>query len=378
MSFKSILLLLLVAVISGCSDGEVNEPIATKNQETPVLSYADLAATSDAFTSMTEESQPTETTEAISAEGQAQTSSTSTSKPPTEGSVSNANTPTLTTADAPNTPTPLPTTPVLTAPPTVTPFPFDPLMILGLPVELYTVLPDEVAVKSQEIFNRGRALGRDSQAFSKLGDSLIANPHFLTGFDTGTANLGEYSYLQPVVDHFAGSYERYGVAIHAGLHSWGIFDPMWANKDWCEPNESMVACEIRLNNPSVLLILLGSNDSGAPDSFAYNLRKVVEFSIENGVIPVLATKADRFEGPENTNNILVRTIAAEYAIPLWDFDMLADAIPDRGLTEDLVHLTPFDEYDYTMPEAMQKGHGVHNLTALMVLESIRTQVMQFP
>jgi len=378
MSFSSFLLILSLAAISGCSGGEVNEAIATKSRETPVLSYADLAATSDASASMTEESQPTETTEPISEEGQAQTAPTSASDPTIEGSESNASTPTVTAADASNTPASLLTTPVPTSPPTVTPFPFDPKMILGLPVELFTVLPDEVVATSREIFNRGRALGRDSQAFSKLGDSLIANPHFLTGFDTETSNLGDYSYLQPVVDHFAGSYERYGVAIHAGLHSWGIFDPMWANKDWCEPNESMVACEIRLNNPSVLLILLGSNDSGAPDSFAYNLRKVVELSIDSGVIPVLATKSDRFEGPENTNNILVRTIAAEYAIPLWDFDMLADAIPDRGLTEDLVHLTPFDEYDYTMPEAMQKGHGVHNLTALMVLEAIRTQVMQFP
>ena len=222
----------------------------------------------------------------------------------------------------------------------------------------------------------GQALGRDSNTFSKLGDSLIANPHFLTGFDIGPYDLGSYEYLQPVIDYYAGSYERYGVAIHAGLHSWGVFDPMWADKNWCQPNESILACEFRLNNPSVLLILLGSNDAGAPGSFDYNLRKTVEYAIENGVIPVIATKADRFEGPQDENNIMLRQIAADYLIPLWDFDLLAETLPGRGLQEDNIHLTVFVEYDYTMPEALQLGHGAHNLTALMVLDAIREETTQ--
>ena len=222
----------------------------------------------------------------------------------------------------------------------------------------------------REIYDSGQVRGRYPNKFSKLGDSLIATPYFLTQFDKEHYNLGDYAYLQRAIDHYAGSFERYGVAIKAGLHSGGVFDPMWANKDWCQPNESLIACEFRLNNPSVLLILLGSNDSGAPDSFDYNLRKVVDFTIENGVIPVLATKADRFEGPDNRNNLILRQIAADYQIPLWDFDIMADTLPGRGLQEDEVHLTEFAENNYTMSEAFQSGHAVHNLTALMVLDTI--------
>jgi hypothetical protein len=270
-------------------------------------------------------------------------------------------------------------TPAMTAEATpqiqATSMPTSPTTVNGVPIDSIVVMDAATRQNVREIFAQGQLLGRDAHAFSKLGDSLIANPHFLTQFDTGPYNLGNYAYLQPVIDQYAGSYERYGVAIHAGLHSWGVFDPIWAPKEWCQANESIIDCEFRLNNPSILLILLGSNDAGAPDGFNYNLRKVVEFSIENGVVPVLATKADRFEGSENTNNILIRQIAEDFKIPLWEFDILAETIPGRGLQDDGVHLTFLVEHDYTLPEPYLRGHGVHNLTALMVLDAIRLEVL---
>jgi hypothetical protein len=379
-----LLSILVITAISGCSSAGPEEIIVTRLDETPVVSYAEIASTSTASSPEVQEPAASETAVDGTDSDQiltlthdqpgAEDENTPSSNTDESGSVNATSTAEYVNTETPEPPQETPTpTPVL-----ATPIPFDPTMVLGVPVESIVYLPEAVIRHSREIINVGRALGRDGRAFSKLGDSLIANPHFLTGFDTRPYDLSDYEFLQPAIDHFAGSYERYGVAIHAGLHSWGIFDPMWANKDWCQPNETMVACEFRLNNPSILFILMGSNDAGAPDNFAYNLRKTVEFSIENGVLPVLATKADRFEGPENTNNIILKEIAAEYAIPLWDFDLVAAEIPDRGLKEDLVHLTPFDEFDYTLPEALRRGHGVHNLTALMVLEAIRTQVMQQP
>ena len=237
-------------------------------------------------------------------------------------------------------------------------------------------MPEEVQQNVREIYRRGQQLGRNAQAFSKLGDSLIATPSFLVPFDTGLYDLGEYAYLQPAIDYFAGSFERYGVALRPGLHSWGVFDPLWANKDWCSANEDLLACEVRLNNPGVLLILLGTNDAGNPPGFDYNMRKVIEYALENGIIPVIVTKADRFEGPDNINNEILRQIAADFQIPLWDYDLVAETLPGRGLTEDQVHLTVFPENDYTLAEAYQTGHGVHNLTGLMVLEAIRAAISE--
>ncbi len=263
--------------------------------------------------------------------------------------------------------------PTATPEPTATPAPTvpSPEFVNGVPVDQIIVLPDEVMENVRRIHAAGQARGRDAHAFSKLGDSLIATPSFLAMFETHPYNLGPYDYLAPVLDYYGGSFERYGVALRPGLHAWGVFDPLWANKDWCQANENLLDCEIRLNNPSVMLVLLGTNDVGYPEGFEFNMRKVIQTIIDAGIIPVIVTKADRFEGPDNINNEILRQIAADMDVPLWDYDLVAETLPNRGLQEDGVHLTVFPENDYTMPEAYQLGHGVHNLTALMMLDAIR-------
>jgi hypothetical protein len=101
----------------------------------------------------------------------------------------------------------------------------------------------------------------------------------------------------------------------------------------------------------------------------------VQYAIDNGVIPVLGTKADRNEGGD-INNAIIRELAAQYEVPLWDFDAVANTIPGRGLSEDNVHMTFFYSHDYTDPTAFQTGHGVHNLTALILLDELWKQILQ--
>ena len=72
--------------------------------------------------------------------------------------------------------------------------------------------------------------------------------------------------------------------------------------------------------------------------------------IEQGVIPVLSTKPDQRQGTEQVNGIL-RQIAEDYKIPLWDFARVAETLPGRGLGPDGVHLTGFYQHDYTLPQA---------------------------
>ena len=63
-------------------------------------------------------------------------------------------------------------------------------------------------------------------------------------------------------------------------------------------------------------------------------------------------------------------------MPLWDFDLLAQTIPGRGLDADGVHLTTFYAHDYTSPVAFQRGHGVHNLTALIALDAVWREIRE--
>lgn len=248
------------------------------------------------------------------------------------------------------------------------------IMINGVPAKVIVYLPPEVIENARAIFAYGQTLGRNPRAFSKLGDSTIENPHFLARFDEGAYNLGEYAYLQPVIDHFRGSFGRQGEAVHRGLHAWTVFAPLWANRAACAPGEHMLACEFRLHNPSLVFIRLGSNDAGIPKVFDERVREIVQYCIAQGVIPIISTKADRFERGD-INNPLLRQIAADFRVPVWDFDAAAGALPGRGLQPDGVHLTTFFAHDYTLPDALQRGHSVSNLTALMMLDRLWREVM---
>lgn len=266
---------------------------------------------------------------------------------------------------------PLPSTTPPTAVPTSSPTDF----VNGVPVSEIVILPPETAVHIQEIFAQGQAYGRNAHAFSKLGDSAVLVDSYLTRFDDPTKyTLGEWSFLQPTIDFYAGSFRRYGVATRVGLSSWGVMDPTWANKEFCNPNEVMLACEIRLFNPSVLLIHLGTNDIGEAETFEANMRTIVEFCIMQGIIPILATKADRFEGEDNHNNQILLDLAAEYQVPLWNFDAVADTLPGRGLDEDQIHLTKSLTNNYTEPDIWDKGYPVSDLTALLMLDAVRQTV----
>lgn len=259
-----------------------------------------------------------------------------------------------------------------TASPTAVPTPSPTDFVNGVPVSEIVIVPPETAAHIREIFAQGQVYGRNAHAFSKLGDSAVLVDSYLTRFDDPTKyTLGEWTFLQPTIDFYAGSFRRYGVATRVGLSSWGVMDPTWANKEFCNPNEVMLACEIRLFNPSILLIHLGTNDIGEAATFAANMRTIVEFCIMQGIIPILATKADRFEGEDNHNNQILIDLAAEYQVPLWDFDAVAATLPGRGLDEDQIHLTKSLTNNYTDPEIWTSGYPVSDLTALLMLDAVR-------
>ena len=259
--------------------------------------------------------------------------------------------------------------PAATVPPTPALAPPQPIAVNGVPFESIVAMPPEVVAHVREVFATGQALGRNPHAYAKIGDSTTENPYFLARFDEGPYNLGAYAHLQPVIDQFRGSHGRDSVAVRIGLHSWTANDPAWAEPGLCLPNETPVQCELRLHNPSIVLIRLGTNDVGVGLMFEANIRTIVDTALAAGVIPVIGTKGDRHEG-SNENNDILRRIAAEYRIPLWDYDRVADTLPGRGLDQDAAHMLTFYSHDYSDPTAFTRGHAMHNLTALMVLDAI--------
>jgi hypothetical protein len=294
------------------------------------------------------------------------------------------NTPTLT-------PTPLPASPTTTgtpivytatpkgptatidpkATPTLTPPPPD--NVNGIKLDQFVIMPPAVQANMKQIFAKGQALGNNAQRFSKVGDSIIEQPHYMVKFDTPDYNLGQYAYLQDVLNYYRGSYGRDSLAVRRGLHSWSWNNPTWADKDQCLPDEGPVACEYRVYKPSVAFIVLGSNDVGVPEYFRKSMEELVQFTIDQGVIPIIVTKADRHEGDpdKNINNTILKETAAKFNVPLLDFDAVAGTMPNRGIDPaDGTHLMFYYAHDYSVPVAFTRGHAIHDLTSVITLDNV--------
>lgn len=234
----------------------------------------------------------------------------------------------------------------------------------------WPVIPT-VSNRVQEIYQKGQALGNFPDAFIKIGDCESTPTWFLGDFDKADYKLAAtHQDLRPVIDHFQGSYERTSLAAKSGFNAASVLSPFWADPQQCEKMETPLDCEIRIMNPSIALITLGTNDVWHEEKFEENLVAIVENLMEKGVVPVLATKADNLEG-DHAINLIIARVAYDYDLPLWNFWLAVQELPDEGLQEDLAHLTwapnRFDD-----PLAMQKAWPNRNLTALQTLQSIWT------
>ncbi len=245
----------------------------------------------------------------------------------------------------------------------------------GIPLDDFLVIPESTRLHILEIYQDGQRLGLNARVFSKVGDSLSEIPLFLAPFDEGRYLLAEYDNLQDTINFFAGSFGRDSRAVSNSMHAWTVFDAFWVFKPDCESGEAPIECEFRLNNPSLVLVRLGSNDVGLSGRYRENLQKIIDFSTEHGAIPVLVTKADRIEGSD-ANNEIVRDLGSDNQVPLWDYDRIAQTLPGNGLGEDSIHPTLYYTHDYSQAEALQSGQSVENLTALMMLDKIRRIISQ--
>lgn len=235
------------------------------------------------------------------------------------------------------------------------------------------VIPESLSDRAREIYENGLELGRDPQVFSKVGDCGGTPSWFLGPFDIGPNDyrLGDYPYLEEVIAYYQGSYGRTSLAVHDGFNAASILSPIRANREFCEDGENPLACEFRLNNPSIALIMLGTNDVYHVDEFEGRLRQIVEYTIEQGILPILASKPDNLEGDHGINQIIY-SLSLEYEIPFWNLWRAFQELPNGGLQEDGAHITFAPNY-FDDENVMQAGWPHRNLTALQVLDFLWRQ-----
>ncbi len=243
-----------------------------------------------------------------------------------------------------------------------------------------------VSQTAKEIYQRGLSWGNNRHAFSKIGDCQSITSYFLSYFDLpGYYDLGTYAALQDTIDWYAGSFSRESLAVKGGFNAAAILSPLRADPKQCKSNENPVACELRVNQPSVAIISLEEWWAGHPENYEKYMRQIIEYTISKGVVPILATKADNLEG-NNLINQTIAKLAQEYDVPLWNFWAAVQDLPNHGLAAydvngdvDLFHLTHSDKfYFYNDPTATQSGWSMRNLTALQALDAVRRGLAEQP
>ena len=225
--------------------------------------------------------------------------------------------------------------------------------------------------RARDIYQYGLSVGNNPRRFSKIGDCNSVTPFFLTPFDNPKDYRldGPYASLQETIRNFAGSFSRESVAAHDGFSAATVLDPAWADRRVCKSGESPVACEYRLNRPSLAVISLGTNSVWQTDAdYEAGLRRIIQFLLDRGVVPILSTKADNLEGDGRFNSIVVR-LAGEYDVPLWNFQLAVQGLPNSGLTEDNFHLV-WGPSTFTSPNDLQTGWQWRNLTGLQALDTV--------
>ncbi len=246
--------------------------------------------------------------------------------------------------------------------------------------------------RAQAIFNTGQAMGNRADVFAKVGDCMTTFHAFLLPFGSGEYVLGDYAYLQPTIEfywqtspreHVANSFVNDSLAARDGFSVGSVTEPGWANTQFCGHDESPLACEYRIIKPAVAILLFGAVDVHylSADEFRYYLSRAVEFSIGQGVIPVLNTiPADwdyRWAEMLELNNVVV-DVAQAYGVPLVNLWRATQALNHGGVNPaDRLHLS-FDgsrTIDFTGDPVAWDGYTMRNLVTLQTLDALRRAVL---
>jgi hypothetical protein len=246
--------------------------------------------------------------------------------------------------------------------------------------ELYAVpVMPEISIKMQGVYRYGQALGNHSHIVTKVGDSVSANPLYLNPMSRTDYDLGPYDFLETTIQYFGPSLADSSVASRIGMTTYVVFDPLWADKERCEPNESPLDCEFRLKQPSIAMIMFGPNDVRhmTDAEFYEQMRQLVEQTLDHGVIPVLSTFSvdpnDTLWWQSINFNLRLTDIANEYEVPLINLWAAARILPGYGLDEDEIHLanSGFEALRFSTGHEAWYGTSLQNLLSIRMLDELR-------
>jgi len=248
--------------------------------------------------------------------------------------------------------------------------PLTPTEAPRLPAEKWQQWPVIPAItnRARESYLRGLALGTNPHTFAKVGDCQCVNVAFFGIYDQPKLyRLPKgYEVLQETIDWFAGSFNRDSAAVRGGFNVASVFVPLQADPNLCRAGETPLACEFRGMRPSIVLISMETGFEGRT-AVVYEkyMRQIIEYALAQGSLPILATKADNFEG-DHAINLTTARLAVEYDLPLWNFWRAVQNLPNHGMDAERN-----DKFHISV-----EAWNVRSFTGLQTLDAIWREVRQ--
>lgn len=261
-------------------------------------------------------------------------------------------------------------TPTPTATPSMTPLPKrDPA-----DWENWPVVPEGVSASMIELYQAGLEAGNDPHRFSKVGDCQNITTYFLATFDKpGRYDLGDYSALQDTIDWYAGSYKRESAAVRGGLNVAAVQNALFTRSKECKKGENPLACEVRANQPSIVLVSYEELWDANTEKYAKHYESLIQYLLERNILPILGTTANNKDA-----NRIVADLAVKYDLPVWNLWAALQPLRRRGIADGF-HLTQWGNiFDFTPAPRSLSGWHARNLTALQALDAVHQVVQAQP
>jgi hypothetical protein len=172
-------------------------------------------------------------------------------------------------------------------------------------------------------YNQGQALGNQKTIISVAGDEVVGSSDFLDAFATGPYSLGNYGYLQPLIDFYTGGQPNntFNMPSYSAGNSWTTTDLLNAQTPAECGGASPLVCELNSAKPAVMFVgFKPSNAVAVPvDVFKSELNSIVATITSAGTIPVLMTLPDDGSidaGTLSAYNQAIVEVATNANIPL--------------------------------------------------------------
>lgn len=242
---------------------------------------------------------------------------------------------------------------------------------------LYPIMP-QMSDTMRPIYEKGIANGNNPALISRVGDSLLMSEWYLLPMTRPDYQLGRYTYLENDLLLF-GKNMDWSISAEKGMSTYTLFDATWANSVACLPNENPLACEYRVRKPALAFVMFGPNDVKIDNLNGYrrNLERIVVYSLEQGVIPVMMTFSTHPLHPLYTStlryNIAITEIAKQYDAPLLNVWVATRTLPEYGLEVDKLHLKSYGYVNLNFEDGTVERSGIAllNLLTLQFLHEFR-------